>query len=598
MAEFIRRIKIRHRLLTRLLVSHILIAAVPLFLTARVLIGTSQNAIEEIVQERNLEFAGRSTRFIDLKVNTAEAILRSQAKIMSVYEFDINILESALNTLVSEHAVFNQLAILDTLGELVVSTSFENEWSDLFEDQDELNTLLTTVTSGLSYRSRVYTSSELIPQLNIAEAIYSYGEVVAVLCSVVDLKTLWDIVDENVVGELGEAFVFDSTGVYIAHSDRKKVLSRYVFPDIEIVISARADTVGQMIYANPEGTEMIAAFAPIGITGWTAVIQQPTSEAYAPADRMRFRVIQFMIASILLAAWLAYVYTRWIVKPVDHLVSGIQQFSQGDLSHRIEEVTDDEIGTLAGNFNEMAERLMEYQETVKRTERFETLGKLASVLSHEIRNPLNSMVINMQILKRELSKPAVNRQRVEHFYEILSSEIKRVDQLVSDFLQVAKPAKVEKELVALDEVLDEVLMMNVADSLKKGIRVEREYQTSPLQANVDPDKIRQAFLNLVINAMQAMRGGGKLHIQMREIDGAGESNMKVKSVCVSFSDTGHGITEDDMNKIFDFYYSTKHDGSGLGLAIVQQIIDEHGGRITVTSEVGSGTTFTVYLPLE
>ena len=92
-------------------------------------------------------------------------------------------------------------------------------------------------------------------------------------------------------------------------------------------------------------------------------------------------------------------------------------------------------------------------------------------------------------------------------------------------------------------------------------------------------------------------GGGKLHIQMREVDGSADSNVKVKSVCVGFTDTGHGIAEDELNKIFDFYFSTKHDGTGLGLAIVQQIVDEHGGRITVTSEVGCGTTFTVYLPL-
>ena len=234
---------------------------------------------------------------------------------------------------------------------------------------------------------------------------------------------------------------------------------------------------------------MVAAYAPIGSYGWGAMMQQPTSEAFASANQMKTNIIQFMFVTVFLASLLAYGYSRWIVRPVDHLVTGMDTFSAGDLSHRVQKVSDDEIGALAENFNDMADRLIEYQNTIKRTERLDMLGKLASVLSHEIRNPLNSMVINMQILKREISKEDVNKLKVERFYGILTAEIKRVDQLVADFLLVARPPKLEKTRVALDEVLDEVVLTQVADSLKKGVRIERVYSNAPIYADVDVDKI-------------------------------------------------------------------------------------------------------------
>ena len=313
---------------------------------------------------------------------------------------------------------------------------------------------------------------------------------------------------------------------------------------------------------------------------------------------MRVRVFQFTALSVILASLLAFFYTRWIVAPVKDLVSGMEQFSKGALDYRIQNVSQDEIGALAENFNEMAVRLTEYQNTLKRTERLETLGKLASVLSHEIRNPLNSMVINMQILKRELAKEIVNKERVEKFYGILASEIKRVDQLVQDFLLIARPPKLELEKVAINEIIDEVSMMQVADSLQKGVRIEREYEKTPIHANVDAAKIRQVIVNLVLNAIQAMPGGGRLKIAIKEGDKQAKYKNKLpeKSLLISFSDTGHGIKHENLNKIFDFYYSTKKDGSGLGLAVVQQIIEEHNGLISVESEVNKGTTFNIYLP--
>jgi signal transduction histidine kinase len=503
--------------------------------------------------------------------------------------------ELAINTIVSEFDLFNKISILDTLGNLMASTSFEEEASGTFSG----NGMVAAVLNGQSYHSDVYVTEEHLPMLDIYEPILLHNEVVGILYAVVDLKAMWDLVQDNVVGEKGEAFIFNKEGVFIAHSDPKNVYLKKIFQNKEILDRIQQGENGQTIYKTEQNIEMVAAYAPIGDFGWGAMIQQPTSEAFDPARRMRLRVLQAILGSVFLASLLAFIYTKWIVKPVDHLVSGMDRFSRGELNYRIEKVSNDEVGTLAENFNEMADRLIEFQNTLKRTERLETLGKLASVLSHEIRNPLNSMVINMQILKRELSKEEIDKSRVERFYSILATEIKRVDKLVTDFLLIARPPKLERTQVAINEVLDEVVLMHVPDALKRGIRVKRVYDKKAVLLNVDVAKIKQVFINLFINAIQAMPGGGRLRIVLR---GSDRGSIKSKPrdrrkwVVISFSDSGHGIEKEELNKIFDFYYSTKKDGSGLGLAIVQQIIEEHQGEIFVESKVNQGTTFTIYLP--
>ncbi len=599
MAGMTGKIRIRHRLLTRLLFSHILIVSLPLLITGKVLVDTAQNSIKETILKRNLEFASRSTRFVDLKLRTAIELVKSQAQIQSIFQVTRSMQELSINTLVTQFDVFDEIALLDTLGRVKISTSFEEVQRPPTGGSKAFAAMLAAFRQGRTYQSDVFVSNERLPLLAIAEPVMLYNQIVGILYAVVDLKALWDLVEENKVGEKGEAFVFDKEGVYIAHSDRRKVYSEERFRNRDFMRKVQAKQSGQTVYTTTDGVEMVAAYAPIGEYGWGAMLQQPTSEAFAPAHRMRFRVIQAIVISVLLASLLAYFFSKRIVKPVNELVSGMERFSEGELHHRIRKSADDEIGELSDSFNEMAERLIEFQNKLKRTEVLETLSKLASILSHEIRNPLNSMVINMQILKRELSREKMDKARVDKFYSILAAEIKRVDKLVGDFLQVARPPKMEKAEVAINDILDDVLLMQVADSLNKGIRIEREYEKTPIRAYVDAAKLRQVFLNLAINAIQAMPGGGRLTVRLQEIDSAENPGRTIRGggVLISFSDTGAGIEPKDLERVFDFYYSTKEEGTGLGLAIVQQIVDEHQGKVTVDSKPGEGTTFSVYIPV-
>lgn len=585
-------IPLRHRLFTRLLISHIFLVTIPLLITGQILIHTAQKAIRETILDRNLQLARRSSSLISATVGRARDILRINAQSPAFFTNDRIGQELVINKIVREFPIFKKISLLDTLGRVSRSTAFGASNHHTTGEH-----VLKTIKTNKSYTSPVYISSEKLPLMDMAEPVVVFDEVNAYLLAEVDLKEIWALVDSNLVGNKSEAFIFRADGQFIAHTDRREVLESRRFEESAIIAEAIAGRSGNKTYVNRSGIEMIAAYAPIVEQQWAAVIQQPVREAFAPSRVMELQILLLMIGSVLVAALIAAVYTKQIVKPVNELIGGIAEISRGGLKHKIRRLGRDEISTLALHFNAMTRRLRRFQDRLKRAERLETLNKLSSVLSHEIRNPLNSMVINLQLMRREFSREDLDPQKLEHYHQILSSEIRRVDDLVSNFLLIARPPKLKKSSQRLSDLLDELIKMEAPEALQKGIRVERDYRTPEVRVQVDPDKIHQVFLNIFINAVQAMPSGGRLTIGIETVARRSIDDNKRMFAVTSFRDTGKGIAKENLTKIFDFYFSTKEKGSGIGLALALQIVEEHGGVIKVESELGRGSTFFVFLPV-
>jgi two-component system, sporulation sensor kinase E len=584
------RIKIKHRLITKLLISHILLASIPLIITGIVLIHTVQKAVEKTVKERNMELAHNLARITKTRIENAEKTLDFNASnLISTYRSRFA-QDLFINEMASNFPIFNAIKILDDSGRIVIST-IAIEDSERYCDES----FIQKIRQGEDYQSDVYLTIDRLPLIDLAEAIRLYNEIDGILLAEVNLKEMWDLVNSSVVGNYGQAFVFDKMGRYIAHSDPKKVYLKEIFLEDEILRDVKNNLNNQKIYTNRDGVEMIAAYVTLPRMNWGVVIQQPRKEAFAIADQMQKQIFWFVAISIVLSSMIAFIYTRRIVTPVNQLVSGIDKFSAGDLRYRIPPLGADEVSMLAERFNEMAEKLTVVQEKLKRSERLETLSKLASVLSHEIRNPLNAMVVNMQVMEREFnrSQPRINKLR--HYLEIVASEIQRVDDLVNNFLMVARPHKLDRKSTKIDQLIDEIIISQQAEALHLGIRINRKYHITDVDLLIDEKKIRQVFLNIMINAIQAMPGGGYITIELALMN-ATEDDDQLDWVVIRFCDTGKGISKEQLLQIFDFYYSTKSNGTGLGLSVAQQIVEEHGGRIEVESKVGKGSVFSVFLP--
>ena len=290
---------------------------------------------------------------------------------------------------------------------------------------------------------------------------------------------------------------------------------------------------------------------------------------------------------IVLIIFLARRYTF----PIQRLVLKVKQVADGDLSVTVPVESSDEIGELAASFNEMVEQLRQrhsLEERLREAEHLSRVGQLASGIAHEIRNPLNYISLAIDHLKGEIKVSATESQEeIIRIADTIKEEVRKANYMVLNFMNYGRPLKLRRSVVAYRDIIDRALTV-LGDKLKEQkvtVRLEIPPDLPPL--NCDQDLFRNCLFNFITNAAQSMPEGGVITLGASLADGFFQ---------LTFQDGGEGIAPEDLEKIFQPYFTTKEVGIGLGLAITERIIKEHGGEITVESTPGSGTRFTVLLP--
>jgi signal transduction histidine kinase len=254
----------------------------------------------------------------------------------------------------------------------------------------------------------------------------------------------------------------------------------------------------------------------------------------------------------------------------------------------------DEMGRLSARFNEMTgelEKKADLEAQLQQAEKSAVIGRLGSAIAHEIRNPLNYINLTLDHLRSKFApEEDGKRETFEKLTSQLKAEVARINQQITDFLNYSRPAKANLQPMDVRKVVEDSLRIVEVQADEHDIKVGLiEHENVP---NImgDPEFLRSVFNNLFINALQAMQSqGGLLNVKISPDD----DNKYVK---VEVADTGSGIPEENLEKVFEPYFSTKETGTGLGLAIVQKVVDIHHGTVGVTSNLGEGTRFTVRLP--
>jgi len=281
--------------------------------------------------------------------------------------------------------------------------------------------------------------------------------------------------------------------------------------------------------------------------------------------------------------------TRNFTQPVGQLVAAAQKVAEGDLDAQIDSRRSDDLGVLVQTWNAMVARLEEQRALETRlaaAERRASLGHLASGIAHEIRNPLNTIALAVEYLRRRFLPPAASERReFEETTDSLRDEIGRLNGLITNFLSYGKPMRLSPATFDATELAREVARELGPEASLRGIEITVRGDRAELAA--DRDLLKSAFLNVALNAVQMAGAGGRLTIA---------SDSDARGIRVRFDDNGPGIPPEHLPKVFEPYFSTREAGVGLGLAMTRKIVHDHGGGLSAENLTGGGTRFTFTLP--
>jgi len=309
-----------------------------------------------------------------------------------------------------------------------------------------------------------------------------------------------------------------------------------------------------------------------------------------------------------------YFSTARIVRPLQRMAAATKQIAKGDLSHRVDVTSKDEVGALADSFNRMTahlqeanDQLIEYGKTLEKkveertrelrdiqfhliqSEKLASIGKLAAGIAHEINNPLGGILIYSHLILEDTPKSGQNYENLKKIVR----ETTRCKDIVKGLLDFARPREPEMSECDVHELLEKCLALTERHALFQNIRVEKSYDPSLPRIIADGSQLQQVVMNIILNAAEAMNGNGTLTIRT-------SFDPEAEAMAVKIADTGHGIKEEHKKRLFEPFFTTKEvgKGTGLGLAISYGIVQKHQGTIEVRSEAGRGATFTVKLPLK
>ena len=324
---------------------------------------------------------------------------------------------------------------------------------------------------------------------------------------------------------------------------------------------------------------------------WIVAVGSYEEEFYRETNLIKGRILRSLgLISIIVASvsiLLVFFAAKVLSDPIQHMTSVIRDIKRGRFHRQMEIASRDELGELAMTFNRMTSHLQrnrELEASLAQQGKMASLGILSSGVAHEINNPLGVILGYAGYLEKKLAPDDTN----QHFIHEIKRESKRCKKIVQDLLNYARTPQPEFVETDLNQLLDQIIRFAANHTDMHGVQITKRFADDLPPLSIDGDQIRQVAINLILNAGAAMTRGGELTVT---------TAREEEDAVITFADTGCGIDEADLERIFEPFYTTKDRGTGLGLAITRQIIEQHHGSIQMTSRLNQGTTMTIRLPL-
>jgi signal transduction histidine kinase len=555
-------------------------AVMPLLGYGAVSMYSLRSGAQETVVQGNLNVARQVSEQISLYVTGSVKILKAVAADLQQTGLAPWQKDRILKNYVLEFPEFKELTLIDESGRPTITSRLGKP--SVTVPGSAVTRIDDVLVSKFSVDSDLLPTADLAIRLNDVE---STGWLVARL----NLEELWRMVDRIRVGSNGYASVITSEGQLLAHGDpdQKSRVARgdnmTGHPLINLLNSAQAERIASAEYSDERGT-FLGVAARIPLLDWTVIVEQPQSEAFAIPIALQ-RQLEIAIALALLAMLaVGYFWGRSFINPILALTRGTRALAAGRLEERVVVGTKDELGQLGDAFNNMADRLVELQEDVRKKERQATFGRVAVGLVHDISHPIQNIGNSCKLIVKMFD----DLEYRESFKRTVEREFEQVKRVLEDLRNLAKPKPLEKYPLDINKALHDTAESMLASAERSGLSLDLELVFGPLYIEGDQYALNRIHRNLLTNAFQATQPQGRVVIR---------TLRQNEEAIIEIEDTGSGIPAERLSTIFDDYVTTKKQGLGLGLALSKKLVEQLGGTISVASQVGVGTTFTLRFPI-
>jgi len=557
-------------------------AVLPLVVYGAVSIRSLERGTYDSVVDGNTKVAKQVADQVALYMDNNARVLRSVGAELSSTGLSAWQQERILKDYVLQFREFREITLFDESGKPVATSALGDPRRKLPEEAQK--------RSQAQYIAPVNVDDDLLPTTTIAVRLPRSQQDAAWVVGEISLEALWKMVDTIRVGKSGYALIVGDDDRLIAHGnpdekphvadqDQTRAKAERAF-----AAEYNAELKPSTEYTE-DGRIMLAVGAPLpgDQPHWLVIVEQPKDEAMATAARIQ-RLLLLAIALALLGTLVVgYLWGRSFIQRIFALTRVTRSIADGHLETRVALSGKDEIRELGDAFNSMADKLVELQENIRKQERQVMFGRIAAGLVHDLSHPIQNIGNSCKLILK-MWEDAEYR---DTFRRMIEREMQVVKRVLEDLQNIAKPIPLERFPIELNRSVADAVesMQPLAETA--GITLKAELAAEPLYVEGDVFALGRVYRNLVVNAIQATAPGG-LVVAATEAHG--------DRIQVRVYDTGCGIPPDRVQAIFEDFVTTKRRGLGLGLAITRKIVEQLGGRISVASEVGKGTTFVIEFP--
>jgi len=556
-------------------------AVLPLLAYGAVSILSVRSGAQQAVIDGNLNVARRVAEQIELYVTSSVKILNAVSADLQQTGLQRWQQDRILKNFVLDFPEFAELTLLDETGMPVVSSRLGTPTTDI-PGSDSVN-----VAGALM--SRFTVDNDLLPTAVVAVRL-TQGEGGGWLLGRLNLEELWRMVDRIRVGSNGYALVVTNEGRLLAHGnpDAKSQVARGDnLKDHPLVGKVRNTAISPQGIAWEQYGDvqrMLGVAATVRDLGWTVVVEQPVEEAFAIPLSLQKQLVIAIVVALGAMLVLGYFWGRSFINPILALTRGTRALAAGHLDERVAVQSADELGQLGDAFNNMADRLVELQEDVRKKERQAMFGRIAIGLVHDLSHPIQNIGNSCKLIVKMFD----DHEYRESFKRTVERELAQVKRVLDDLRNVARPLPLEKFPLDVNKAIAELVESMQTTAETAGLVLDTDLVFGPLYIEGDLFALNRVYRNLITNAFQATPPRGRVAVRtLRQNDQA----------IIEIADTGTGIPPERLETIFEDFVTTKRRGLGLGLAISKKVVEQLGGTISVASEVGVGSTFTLHFPL-